>query len=358
MYHNTLSNRWRPKLLDDMVGQEEILFIVKNILKNKYLHHSFIVSGSHGVGKTSFARIFAKCLNCEVGITFYPCNECYCCRSIDNFSNFDVIEIDGASKSKIDDIKDLFLSSNYKVFRNRFRIYIIDECHMLSISSFNFLLKSLEEENRNNIYILITTNLDKVPKTIKSRCINLEFKKIDNSSIKSRLKYILNKEKVVFDNNFLDRLIIFSDGSIRNLINILEKFLSYKKIDNFSMYKIFSIVSFDLLFSLFLSLIKKKYFLMLDIINKILKYNLHVENFVIQCKFIILNIILYKLKIKYDRDFISSYYFIYLSNSSSIKSIQIIYNYFLKARLFFKLSSNLNLSFNMFFINIYFKINS
>lgn len=358
MYYNTLSNRWRPKLLSDLVGQEEILFVVRNILKNKYLHHSFLISGSHGLGKTSFARILAKCVNCEIGITYNPCNECYCCKSIDNFSSFDVIEIDGASKSKIDDIKDFLSSSNYKVFKNRFRVYIIDECHMLSISSFNFLLKYLEEESRNNIYILVTTNLSKIPETIQSRCIKLEFKKIDNISIKNRLQYILDREKITLNNELLDKLLIFNDGSMRGIINILEKFLSYKKVDEFFLYEIFSIVSFDLLFSLFLSLKKKKYFFMLNILNKILKYNLNIDNFIIQCNFLIFNIILYKLNIKYDKSFISSFYFVYLVNLFSIRDMQVIYNSFIKAKFFLKLSSNLDLCLNMFFINIYFKLNS
>ncbi len=203
--HEILSNKWRPKFLDDIVGQDDVIYIVKNILMNKYIHHSFIISGSHGVGKTTLARVFTKCINCESGITIKPCCKCYCCLSIDRMDNPDSLEIDAASKTRVEDVKDILSNSIYHTFKNRFKTYIIDESHMLSVNSFNFLLKVLEEEKRNNVYIFVTTRLDKIPETIKSRCINLYLKRIEKKFLKNRLSKILCAEKYYFNDDILDQ---------------------------------------------------------------------------------------------------------------------------------------------------------
>lgn len=352
-----LSQKWRPHSLADLIGQEEAVYAIKNILKNNYIHNAFIISGSYGVGKTSIARIFTKCINCESGITDMPCDICYCCKSIDNLNNYDSIEIDAASKTKVEDLKEILISSNYKTFKNRFRTYIIDECHMLSINSFNFLLKILEEDNRNNIYILITTNLNKVPNTIKSRCINLELKKIEQKKIRCRVKEILEKEKFLFDNTALDRLLIFSDGSLRNIINILEKIYSKKKLTYTELNAIFNFISDDIILIIILNILNNEFTIMLKNIATMLLNVFDSNRFILQLQLILYNLILFKFNIKYEKNLINCDIFNKVAFLISFSQIKIIYNFSLKGKIFIRLSPNDEIGINILFINIFFKIN-
>ena len=144
MTYITLANKWRPKKLNNLIGQDQVIFSLKNIIESKKIHPAYIIHGPQGTGKTSLARIITKCVNCEKKITIDPCDNCFCCISINKNKNIDSIEIDGASKTKIEEIKNIIEIAQYKSSNNRYRTFIIDECHMLSQSSFNYLLKTLE----------------------------------------------------------------------------------------------------------------------------------------------------------------------------------------------------------------------
>ena len=178
MNYQILTPKWRPKHLNDLIGQDENIYTIKNIIKSKSIHNAYLISGQQGIGKTSLARIIIKCINCKTNITINPCNKCSCCLEIENNKSIDSLEIDAASKTKVEEIKEIINFSNYKNSQNRFKTYIIDECHMLSINSFNYLLKILEETKNNIIYILVTTQKEKIPETIISRCINLNLKSL------------------------------------------------------------------------------------------------------------------------------------------------------------------------------------
>lgn len=177
MNYKVLARKWRPKNFNTLIGQEHILIPLKNSLKQNKLHHTYLFSGSHGIGKTSIARIFAKALNCKIGITDNPCCICTNCLAIDEGCFMDLIEIDAASNTKVEDMRDLIENLQYSPTSGNFKIYLIDEAHMLSRYSFNALLKTLEEPPKHIKFILATTESKKIPITILSRCLQFHLKK-------------------------------------------------------------------------------------------------------------------------------------------------------------------------------------
>lgn len=327
MQHKTLTNKWRPKKLNDIIGQDQSIFIIKNIISTKKIHNSYIINGPQGTGKTSLARIIAKCLNCEVSLTTNPCDKCYCCQSITKGNNIDLIEIDAASKTKIEDIKEITDLSKYKNSNNRYKIFIIDECHMLSISSFNYLLKILEEPTNYTIYILITTQIEKIPQTIISRCIDIQLNKISKKNIKKRLTYIINSEKITCDNYSLEYVSNFSNGSMRQAINTIEKLIQFKdnaiNINNI-IYILGLIPEISILF-----IIKNIYECdiknILKMIKNLTQKNLNYKNILIQIQIMLNKIILYKTNIIYDQIIIKYKIFLYLSKKLKYKDINNIY---------------------------------
>lgn len=222
--------KYRPQKIEDL-DNKSIADKITTILKGSNLPHAFLFTGQKGTGKTSTARIIAKAINCEnnlfagKGDDFEPCNKCSNCISITNGNNVDVIELDAASNRKIDEIRDLISKIKYAPVNSRYKTYIIDEVHMLTNESFNALLKTLEEPPKNTIFILATTELEKLPKTIVSRCINLNFGKANNHEIMSMFKRILNKEKVTVDNEILEFIAMHADNSFRDATKILEEVL-------------------------------------------------------------------------------------------------------------------------------------
>lgn len=211
--------------LNEIIGQDESIFILKNSIINNNLHSCYLISGYTGTGKTTLARIFSKCINCETGQTITPCNTCKTCTSINNCSNIDTIEFDAASKNKVESIKEIIDLSNYHSIYSKYKIFIFDEVQMLSNSSFNALLKVLEEPQKNTKYILITTDIKKIPDTIISRSLHIKLNKIPNELIHKQLINILEKENIKYDNELIRSLTYFSNGSIRYAINSLEKAL-------------------------------------------------------------------------------------------------------------------------------------
>ncbi|VFP83788.1 DNA polymerase III subunit gamma/tau [Buchnera aphidicola] len=229
MEYQILSNKWRPQNFDQIVGHKYIIRILKNSLDLKRIHQSWLFSGIHGIGKTTIARILAKSLNCENGITSKPCRICKNCVSIEKGNFLDFIELDAASKTKVEDIKIILDSTKYPPIQGRFKIYLIDEIHMLSKNSFNALLKILEEPPKYIKFILATTHLKKIPNTIISRCLHINLPVITNKNISDYLNNQLKKENIKINKEILNVISNYAQGSLRNAINALELTLCLNK---------------------------------------------------------------------------------------------------------------------------------
>ncbi|NOY65116.1 MAG: DNA polymerase III subunit gamma/tau [Nitrospirae bacterium] len=227
MSYLVLARKWRPKNLDELVGQETISRILKNAIQQDRVAHAYLFSGPRGVGKTSTARILAKSLNCVDGPTVSPCEVCPSCKAITEGHSVDVMEIDGASNNSVDDIRTLREGVKYAPSSGRFKIYIIDEVHMLSQSAFNALLKTLEEPPSHVIFILATTTPHKVPVTVLSRCQHLPFRRISPESMRVQLKRIVQAEGIEITDEALDMIIKASDGGMRDALTLLDQIHSF-----------------------------------------------------------------------------------------------------------------------------------
>jgi len=227
MSYLVLARKWRPKDFSDTVGQEHVLKALMNALESGRLHHAYLFTGTRGVGKTTIARILAKALNCEKGVSATPCGTCSACREIDEGRFVDLIEVDAASKTKVDDTRDLLDNVQYAAARGRYKVYLIDEVHMLSKSSFNALLKTLEEPPEHVKFLLATTDPQKLPATVLSRCLQFNLKRMTPRLIADRLAHICGEEKVEFDVAALALLARAADGSMRDALSLLDQAIAY-----------------------------------------------------------------------------------------------------------------------------------
>jgi len=227
MSYLVLARKWRPKTFDDLAGQEPITRILTNAVTQGKISHAYIFSGPRGVGKTSTARILAKALNCKEGPTAHPCGVCESCVSITEGSSVDVIEIDGASNNSVDDIRDLRERVKYAPSGGKYKVYIIDEVHMLSSSAFNALLKTLEEPPSHVIFVLATTEMKKIPATVLSRCQHMPFRRISSGVIRARLKHIADTEGINISSHALGLVARAADGSMRDSLTILDQISSF-----------------------------------------------------------------------------------------------------------------------------------
>lgn len=223
MSYQVLARKWRPKTFSEVVGQEHILTALENGLTENRLHHAYLFSGTRGVGKTSIARLFAKGLNCEKGITADPCGQCAHCKAIEAGNFIDLIEIDAASRTKVEDTRELLDNVQYKPVQGRFKVYLIDEVHMLSRHSFNALLKTLEEPPEYVKFLLATTDPQKLPVTILSRCLQFHLKALEPSQISHHLAKILTAEKIPFQDAALDKIAQAAQGSIRDSLSLTDQ---------------------------------------------------------------------------------------------------------------------------------------
>ncbi|MGY6772699.1 DNA polymerase III subunit gamma/tau [Gallibacterium sp. ZY190522] len=223
MSYQVLARKWRPDQFSDVVGQEHIIAALTNALNNQRLHHAYLFSGTRGVGKTSIARLFAKGLNCEKGITATPCGECENCRAIKEGNFIDLIEIDAASRTKVEDTRELLDNVQYKPVRGRFKIYLIDEVHMLSRHSFNALLKTLEEPPEYVKFLLATTDPQKLPITVLSRCIQFHLKALDADVIAAHLQKLLQKEHIDYQPQALMKIARAAQGSVRDALSLTDQ---------------------------------------------------------------------------------------------------------------------------------------
>jgi DNA polymerase-3 subunit gamma/tau len=227
MSYLVLARKWRPKDFSDTVGQEHVLRALMNALASGRLHHAYLFAGTRGVGKTTIARVLAKALNCETGITAAPCGECSACREIDEGRFVDLIEVDAASRTKVDDTRDLLDNVQYAPARGRFKVYLIDEVHMLSKSSFNALLKTLEEPPPHVKFLLATTDPQKLPVTVLSRCLQFNLTRLTPRLIQDRLAKICAAEKIEYESGALALVARAADGSLRDALSLLDQAIAY-----------------------------------------------------------------------------------------------------------------------------------
>src|SRR6202162_4884190 len=216
MSYTALARKWRPKKFAELVGQEHVRRALVNALETGRVHHAFLFTGTRGVGKTTIARIFAKCLNCETGVRAEPCGVCANCREIDAGRFPDLIEVDAASRTKVDDTRDLLDNVQYAPSRGRYKVYLIDEVHMLSAHSFNALLKTLEDPPPHVKFLLATTDPQKLPVTVLSRCLQFNLKRLPAADIAAHLRSILEAEQVNFEPAAVALLAQAADGSMRD----------------------------------------------------------------------------------------------------------------------------------------------
>ncbi|MDU4254706.1 DNA polymerase III subunit gamma/tau [Pseudomonas sp.] len=227
MSYQVLARKWRPRSFREMVGQTHVLRALINALDNQRLHHAYLFTGTRGVGKTTIARILAKCLNCETGVSSTPCGQCSVCREIDEGRFVDLIEVDAASRTKVEDTRELLDNVQYSPSRGRYKVYLIDEVHMLSSHSFNALLKTLEEPPPHVKFLLATTDPQKLPVTILSRCLQFSLKNMPPERVVEHLTHVLGAENVPFEDDALWLLGRAADGSMRDAMSLTDQAIAF-----------------------------------------------------------------------------------------------------------------------------------
>ncbi|MEK7321929.1 MAG: DNA polymerase III subunit gamma/tau [Pseudomonadota bacterium] len=227
MSYQVLARKWRPRNFQEMMGQEHVLRALINALDSQRLHHAYLFTGTRGVGKTTVARIFAKSLNCEQGITSRPCGICGACREIDEGRFVDLIEVDAASRTKVEDTRELLENVQYSPTSGRYKVYLIDEVHMLSTHSFNALLKTLEEPPPHVKFLLATTDPQRLPVTILSRCLQFNLKRMAPETIRAHLAHVLGQESITAEPAALSQLARAADGSMRDALSLLDQAIAF-----------------------------------------------------------------------------------------------------------------------------------
>lgn len=227
MSYQVLARKWRPKSFETLIGQDNTVQALSNALNQNRLHHAYLFTGTRGVGKTTLARLLAKSLNCDEGVSSNPCNKCSNCNDIDAGRFVDVIEVDAASNTGVDDMRELLENTQYATSTGKYKVYIIDEVHMLSPNAFNAMLKTLEEPPEHIKFILATTNIKKVPITILSRCILFNLKEMTEENVSDHLAFILDSEKIEYEKKSLTYIAKSSKGSMRDALSILDQAISY-----------------------------------------------------------------------------------------------------------------------------------
>ncbi|HQI41001.1 MAG: DNA polymerase III subunit gamma/tau [Ignavibacteriales bacterium UTCHB2] len=271
MEYQVTARKWRPQRFEDVVGQEHITATLKNAIKSNRIAHAYIFTGPRGVGKTTTARILAKALNCENSKDSEPCNECEMCKAINESQTLDIIEIDGASNRGIDEIRTLRESVKYAPTRGKFKVYIIDEVHMLTKESFNAFLKTLEEPPAHTIFIFATTDIHKVPLTIISRCQRFDFRRIQLDTIKKTLSNIAKQEKISIDDKTLTLISKKADGALRDAQSLFDQVVSFcgEKIDAETVSKMLNLIDEDLFFNISDAVLNKNFNIVFETTDRI-----------------------------------------------------------------------------------------
>ncbi|XBC37576.1 MAG: DNA polymerase III subunit gamma/tau [Buchnera aphidicola (Meitanaphis microgallis)] len=296
MNYQILANKWRPKEFNNIIGQKYIITAICNGLQLGRIHHTWLFHGTQGTGKTTISRILAKGLSCKKGITHIPCRTCPNCKEIENGKFIDLLEVDAASRTKIEDMKELLSNINYLPVKGRFKIYLIDEIHMLSKHSFNSLLKIIEEPPEHVKFILATTNLDKVPSTILSRCLQFQLKPINTIEIFTQIKHILSKENILFEHEAIKLLSIESNGSLRNALNLTEQAISMgnEQVLTKVVKNMLGRLDSNQILKIILALLKKDQKEMLSLLEYINKVNINWEHILIEILKLLYKIAMFK----------------------------------------------------------------
>jgi len=227
MSYQVLARKWRPRDFASLVGQEHVVRALRHALEQKRLHHAYLFTGTRGVGKTTLARILAKCLNCETGITPQPCNKCSACSEIDAGRFVDLLEVDAATNTKVDEMRQLLETAQYAPTRGRFKVYVIDEVHQLSGHAFNAMLKTLEEPPQHMKFILATTDPQKIPVTVLSRCLQFNLKQMPREAIATHLAFILGQEQIPAEPEALALIARAAAGSMRDALSLLDQAIAH-----------------------------------------------------------------------------------------------------------------------------------
>lgn len=281
MSYQVLARKWRPQLFEEVIGQKHVVKTLQNAISSNRIAHAFLFSGQRGVGKTSIARILAKALNCQEGPTPQPCGQCTSCKGIVEGNSIDVLEIDGASNTGVDDIRELRESVKYVPSGNRYKIYIIDEVHMLSNNAFNALLKTLEEPPAHVIFMFATTEPQKIPTTVLSRCQRFDLRRISLEAIVKQLGEITSKENITISEQGLKWLAREAEGSMRDAQSILDRVISYagKQINDEDVSEVLGIVDKSLLVRTSRAILDKDAKGCLDIVNDLFHFGYDTRQF-------------------------------------------------------------------------------
>ncbi|MFI4819019.1 MAG: DNA polymerase III subunit gamma/tau [Enterobacterales bacterium] len=353
--YKVLARKWRPKQFKDLIGQKHIISAMYNSIKLCKFHHTYLFSGTRGVGKTTIARLLAKSLNCENGIVYNTCGTCSSCKEILKGCCIDVIEVDAASKTKIEDIKEIIDNVQYLPSKRRFKIYIIDEVHMLSRYSFNAMLKTLEEPPKYVKFLLVTTDPNKIPITIISRCLHLNLKSIDINNIYIHLINILKKEKISSESLALKIISKFANGSIRDALSLVEKaiVIENNKISLKSVKKMLGILDLDHIISIIEYLSKNNIISLMSKIKELNKINIDWDNLIVEILYLINKIIVYKLIKKQEKKKnIINLRLKKLSIEISNYNLQLYYKFFLNGRKEINYAPSYRIGFEMIVLKI------
>ncbi len=280
MKNLALARKWRPKNFETIVGQEFIVEALKNSILGDRLHHAYLLSGTRGVGKTTIARIFAKCLNCHNGSNPKPCCECSSCLEIDQSKSIDVIELDAASNTQVDNMRELLENANYQPTSSKYKIFIIDEVHMLSKSSFNAMLKTLEEPPEHVIFILATTDPEKIPVTVISRCLHFNLMQMTNDEISGQLKNIFHEENIAYEDEAINMISKHADGSMRDALSLADRVINYTN-GNVSLEKltqILGVTSDNVIDELLTNILDNNKQNVFDLLNKLKEHHISYES--------------------------------------------------------------------------------
>ncbi|WP_342264109.1 DNA polymerase III subunit gamma/tau [Spiroplasma endosymbiont of Clivina fossor] len=296
MKYLTLYRKYRPNKFSKIIGQNQIVTSLQNAIINDKFSHAYLLCGPRGVGKTSIAKVFAKTVNCLKIINGEACNECYICESFNNNSCLDLLEIDGASNNGVDEIRELKEKISLLPSLCKYKVYIIDEVHMLTISAFNALLKTLEEPPRHAIFILATTEVYKIPLTIVSRCQKFDFKLVNKNNLVQNLITVLEQEQIPYEKDGLEQIALLSSGAVRDSLSILEQIIAYNRevVNLASVNMLFMIPSKAEKIAFLLDIINNKTLKVLQTINNFLQVGVDINNLTIDLINICKEIIIYK----------------------------------------------------------------
>ena len=353
--YQALYRKYRPQKFEDVVGQKVIVKTLCNAILNNKITHAYLFAGPRGTGKTSIAKIFAKTINCENLSNLTPCNECTSCKQFNNKQTVDIIEIDAASNNGVEEIREIKNKVNLVPTNGKYKVYIIDEVHMLTTAAFNAMLKTLEEPPKNVIFILATTEPHKIPLTILSRCQRYDFKKISNNEIVERLQYIVNNEQISVENGVLEMIAEISNGGMRDSIGLLDQLITYCddiiKVED--VHEINGTINNEQMFDLVNKIVKRDYesvYNLIDIYNNDGK-NLSkiLENIINFLK----NVLIYANCSNYFQNENEKNYYAQILNISSESELYTYVDNFLETLKNIKLENNKKLLIELSLIKIY-----